>query len=285
MRSRATPRHAGFGVALAFLAAVAGAQVADDPLAGTPTREEQETMAEILVLQEEISRLIGTLSPELQDTILERLESMAAGALAHDEAVVPLAGAESGEQAIELFAAGEDVVDGVRDAEAPQPVPAIPTRARSKAPPASCNTLALFDSNEDGKVSASDRSWRHLYLWSDADGDGVMQDAEVQSAYDRGIRSLDVRLDTFLRSDGDKTLPSEIEVDRYIVLDTSGDGFDSTARMIDDGVLLVDAGKLGRGDGPDLLDETGLPLAGLQAFRANLSLEAVREKPEKFTCP
>ncbi len=273
-----------FGAVVVSMAAALNAQVANDPLAGVPTREEQETMAEILALQEEISRLIGTLSPDLQDTILERLESMAATAAAGETAVSPI-GAEAGEQAIELFGVGEDLVADGSATVVPEPVPAIPTRARSKAPPASCNTLAIFDSNEDGKVSASDRAWRHLYLWSDADGDGVMQEAEVQSAYDRGVRSMDVRLDTFLRTDGDKTLPSEIEVDRYIVLDTSGDGFDSTARMFDDGVLVIDASRLGRGDGPKLLDNTGLPLEGMQAFRANLALERVREKPQALTCP
>jgi hypothetical protein len=272
-----------------------GAQVTDDPMAGAPTREEQETMAEILVLQEQIDRLIRTLSPDLQDTVLERLESMTAGALTHDEGAGPAARAEAGEHAIEPIAAAESVAakdvaaeDVAGTVEIPDPVdavPVIPTRGRSKAPPVGCNTLALFDSNGDGKVSANDRSWRHLYLWSDADGDGVMQDAEVQSAYDRGVRSLDVRLDTFLRIDGDTTATSEVEVDRYIVLDTSGDGFDSTARMIDDGVLVVDAGKLGRGDGPDLMDETGLPLDGLQAFRAGLGLTLASGDSQALSCP
>ena len=267
-------------LALSLMTPAGGAaHAADDPLAGVPSREEQQTMAKILDLEEQIRTLLETLPPPLRDTLLrQRLAAITASSAPDAEPAPHDAGTEAGETAIEP-------ASSVTEALVAEPEPAVPTRERSKPPPTSCNTLALFDSNQDGSISALDRYWRHLYLWSDRDGDGVMQESEVASAYDRGIRSIAVNLDTFERKRDDKLVTGEIEVDRYIILDVDSDGFEMTSQRAGDGVLVIDSDRIGRGDGPKIMDETGLPLGGLQAFRAGLQLAVSPAVVESLTCP
>ncbi len=151
-------------------------------------------------------------------------------------------------------------------------------RRRSKRPP--CNTLRLLDENGDGIVSSADRYWRYLYIWSDKNGDGQIQEREVASAYDRKIREIAVSLETFARIKGGL---GEARVEDRIVLDLRGDGFNDRARR-DDGVLAVDAGALARGDGPRLLGAGGEVLEGFVAFRAGLRLEISGQVTE-LNCP
>lgn len=297
--------------ALPFTASPIGAQSptgaeapsdAELPESG-PTRAEQEAMAEIFALQRRIETLLDGLSPEARASMRRHLEALAV--TTDGPAIV---GAEASEAA--AAAAGADGLEsaGLRpDQSAPAPADSAavaepssapadamagvdfsflpPPRARLAAPSADCNTLALFDSDGDGMLTARDRYWRHFYLWSDGDGDGEIAETEVLSAYERGVRAIPTGLDHLVHADDTAGTRREIELDRYIVLDLFGNGFDSSPRMGDDGILVVDASRLSRGNGPQLRDETGLPLAGLQAFRSGLRLALATGEVIVLGCP
>jgi Ca2+-binding RTX toxin-like protein len=52
--------------------------------------------------------------------------------------------------------------------------------------------LAAFDSNKDGKLSASDDRFGEFGLWLDADGDGAVDDGEIATLKNIGIASIDL---------------------------------------------------------------------------------------------
>ena len=172
---------------------------------------------------------------------------------------------------------------GATDATAPATAPSaegLPKLIRRRSQRAPCNTLRPLDENGDGKISSADRYWRYFYLWTDRNGDNQLQDREVESAYERKVRELAVSLETFVRTKGGL---GEVRIDDRVVLDLRGDGFSERSRR-DDGILVVDAGALGRGDGPRLLGPGGEALEGFQAFRSGLRLEVAGEVTA-LNCP
>ncbi len=169
----------------------------------------------------------------------------------------------------------------VPPAAAPAPVSdGIPKLIRRRSRRLPCNTLRQLDENSDGMISSADRYWRYLYLWTDKNGDRQMQDREVESAYDRRVREITVSLDAFNRTKGGL---GEIRIEDRIVLDLRGDGFSERARH-DDGVLVIDASALRRGNGPRLLDASGEALEGFQPLRSGLRLELAGEVTA-LNCP
>jgi hypothetical protein len=52
--------------------------------------------------------------------------------------------------------------------------------------------LSSLDSNQDGKISASDNVFSQLKVWKDADSDGQTDVGELSSLMDMGIESLDL---------------------------------------------------------------------------------------------
>jgi hypothetical protein len=50
--------------------------------------------------------------------------------------------------------------------------------------------LAQEDSDQDGKVSATDASWQSLRVWVDANQDGITDAGELKTLDDLGISSL-----------------------------------------------------------------------------------------------
>ncbi len=143
-----------------------------------------------------------------------------------------------------------------------------------------CNTLVPLDENGDGRISAADRLWRHLYVWTDKNKDRQMQEKEVESAYARGVREISTSVETFIRSKGNL---GEIRIKENIVLDLRGDGFSERSRQ-DDGVLLIDASAVARGDGPEILDDRGAVLGDLQPFRAGLQVRT-GDQITPLSCP
>ena len=141
-----------------------------------------------------------------------------------------------------------------------------------------CNFLDALDGNGDGKISALDRYWRHLHLWSDTNGDRTVQEGEVVSVYERNVREIAVDLSTFIRKKG--TL-GEIRVGDSLLLDVRGDGFGGG----DDAVLVVDATRLKRGAGPELLSASGEPLDGFQPFEEGARLRGSDGEVTVFRCP
>jgi len=52
--------------------------------------------------------------------------------------------------------------------------------------------LSSLDSNQDGKISATDNAFSQLKVWRDADSDGQTDAGELSSLMDMGIESLDL---------------------------------------------------------------------------------------------
>ncbi len=213
--------------------------------AAEPAAEQAETVERILELQRQIETLLRSLPPEAQQELRRRL-------------------AEPVEE--EPVAAAEPT--------APAP-PRVAPRRRGRPV---CNTLDALDENGDNMISALDRYWRHLYLWSDANRDGAVQPPEIKSAFQRGVREISLRLTTFVRRKG--TL-GEIRVEERIVLDVRGNGFSGD----DDGVLTVDATALARGDGPRLLAAGGTEVEGRQPFQQGWKIRDGDGAVSELSCP
>lgn len=161
-----------------------------------------------------------------------------------------------------------------------EPPPATPpTRPRRRRAP--CRTLEPFDENDDGKINARDRYWRHLYLWIDKNRDGQAQERELESAYGAGVREIGRELRDFYRRKGSL---GEIRRGELLLFDIGGDGFGG-GRRVDDGALAVDADALRRGDGPSLLDADGRPITGIQPFTPNWQLDLGGGQIVKLECP
>lgn len=236
------------------------------PAAGRPPSEKManektadgEIVEQILELQRRIEELIRQLSPAGRRELERRLA----------EAAAPGAAERSGTEGT----AGAVVETAPTPTTAPAPTPApekVPETPRAVLPaaeaPERCDTLRAFDSNGDGVVNASDRYWRYLYLWIDGNGDGQIERSELESAFERGVRGISVRLDTFTRAKGADGL---IRIRDRLVLDLRGDGFGGG----DDAVLAIDATSLSRGTGPRIFDAAGEPVTGIRPFEKGWTL-------------
>ena len=243
-----------------------------------------ELIERIIELQHEIDDLKAHLSPQALEQLRTRLAETQRAA---PTALPPPTGAVAGETtpvvaeaalpaaAANLPAAA--ITEEVPAAEAPGPLPLL--RRRNQRP--ACNTLHILDENADGKISSQDRNWRHLYLWTDKNADGQRQEREIESTYDRGVRELSLSLETFIRTKGGL---GEMRLDEHIVLDLRGDGFSDRARR-DDGILLLDATSIQRGEGPKLLGPEGEVLDGYQPFRPGLRLQSATGQVTSLNCP
>ncbi len=262
-------------IACALLTPAVQAQEA----AATPAQ--QELVEQILELQRRIEELMAALPPGIRAELRQRLAEAplpAPPAPATLAAPPPVAAAAT--DPTPVIAEASPGATAVAPAADPPPSDGIPKLIRRRSRRAPCNTLRPFDENGDGKISSADRTWRHLYIWTDRNADRVIQDREVESAYDRRVREIAVSLETFIRTKGGL---GEVRIEDQVVLDLRGDGFSERTRR-DDGVLAIDAGALNRGDGPRLLGPDGEALSGFVAFRSGLRLELAGGVTE-LNCP
>jgi hypothetical protein len=227
-------------VLLCLLVPYAAAQ---EPTPAESTPAEAALMAEILELQRRLDELLAQLPPHLRERLAAEASEMAS---APPPVVAPPA------------------------VEATSP---RPQRRRRRV----CNTLLAFDSNGDGKVDATDRYWRYLYLWTDRNRDGRVEEREIVLPFDKKVREIAVHLETFQKKKG----LGEIRLGENILLDMKGDGFGGA----DDTVLVVDAMALGRRDGPRLVGADGNVLEGYVAFRDGLSLRDAVGTVTELNCP
>jgi Ca2+-binding RTX toxin-like protein len=65
------------------------------------------------------------------------------------------------------------------------------------------SSLATWDANGDGVINASDPIYAQLQVWKDANGDGRIEQGEVQSLADLGITGLDYRTGKYVTSSGE----------------------------------------------------------------------------------
>jgi len=63
-------------------------------------------------------------------------------------------------------------------------------------------SLAWLDIMGDGELSWGDPAFRHLRVWQDANGDGLMEDGETGSLRDRGITALNYRSGSYTSAPG-----------------------------------------------------------------------------------
>lgn len=220
---------------------------------------EEEIIERILELQREIETLMRQLSPSALEELQRRLSGLPASA--------PKAGSTEA-----IPAEGSQV--------SPPPLEVSPAASEPPAVEAGtgCDSLRPFDSNGDGVVSAADRYWRYLYLGIDGDGDGRIEAPELKSAFERGVRGISMRLDTFARVKGADGL---IRLRDQVVFDLGGDGFGDS----DDAVLAVDATSLSRGTGPQVLDASGEPVSGVQPFEPGWKLRDSSGRVTQLRCP
>lgn len=306
----------GSGRWLVFLlvlcpASVVGALAQDGAAGSASDREAQQeeldaaSLAEIERLRDELERLLSTVPPSLHDRVRELLLTSPGPAQGEGHEVLgtpsqvpgtPISDPPVVEQALADGAEAEpgaapDPAPPVTPTEEPEPIaePAIePSKqqgpnplARRQSRRAACNTLDPLDENGDGKVNAQDRYWRYLYVWVDQNRDGRRQDKEVQSAYAAGVREIETGLGGFYRKKGGL---GEIRRGEALLFDLAGNGFGG-GRRPDDGVLMVDADGLGRGDGPKVLDASGAAVQGIEPFEAGWQVRLADGKILAINCP
>ncbi|MCP4661432.1 MAG: hypothetical protein GY856_39010 [bacterium] len=248
-----------FACSLLVLGCLAVAMVGEPSEPPAP----EEIVERILELRREIDALMAQLPPELRDEVRKQLAELDATPPADATAVK----------------APPAAVVPVRPEPAPVPVPEPPRRIRKQP---ACNTLVVFDTNQDGRVDSSDRYWRHLNLWIDRNGDGRIEEREISSPFDRGVREIEVDLEGFGRT---KDRFGAIRIGEHIVLDLRGNGFDEGSRRSDDGVLLVDATALVRASGPRILSAAGEVVEGIQPFAAGWRIEEPSGRVTVVSCP
>lgn len=223
-----------------------------------------ERLRRALEAHEDLERILGELPPELRAEY-ERLVAVPT----QDLPARPVADAEP-------------PTPPVADAEPPAPVkppPVVPppTAAPPEPPPPPqpapqptpaaepvpvpeprCGDLTILDSNGDGALTGLDRYWRYLALWKD-DGDGEIDEKEVRSLFRYEIRRLGVRLVSYTTS---KDADGAVWIEDRIYFDLPG--------RTSQAVLVIDAGRLGRGDELWLEDSSGARLSGYQPLRTGI---------------
>lgn len=241
--------------------------------------DHQETMEEILVLRRQLEALLATLPPELRKEVERQWrDQLEEGEVppATPAVTEPVAGTETIQP--ENLSDGAIAVPGVMTGAEPEestPIDEItessltattPDLTTSHELPPPCVHLAAFDSNHDRVVSASDRYWRYLRLWSD-NGDGIVdEELEIDSLYELGIREIRVELDYYglpNNVSGDITVGEQVQL---ILIDPKRN---SAAPA----TLVVQAGRMARGGEIWIADQSGTVLDGYQSIGPTIVAE------------
>jgi len=144
------------------------------------------------------------------------------------------------------------------------------------APP--CGGFHLFDTNEDSLVSGGDRPWRFLRLWFDSNGDSRIDESEIETPFDLGVRQIDVGLRFYGNEEGDS---EDLDVDDFIWLRQVGKG-KANRRS---GALVVAAERLARDGRLGLVDADGTQLSGYQPLGSTSFLETSDGERFPVFCP
>jgi hypothetical protein len=241
MKSSSPPSSIALGLVLLSALLPLPSDIAQEP---PPEAATAAARARIRELAAELEALLSSLPPDERERALAEL----AAALTPER---------TAEEAAALAAGGAE-----SHPTTPAPAPAAPPQPAVALDPA-CSFLAPFDSDGDGQVSTRDRYWRYLYAFRDGNGDGTAQEGEVTDLYAAGVRAVAVDLSGFRDADGGF---GRVRADRRIRL-----ALDDPAGALP-ALLAVDAGRLGRGNGPELVDGSGVPAAGIVALEAGQRL-------------
>ena len=148
-----------------------------------------------------------------------------------------------------------------------------------------CNTLQPFDTDNDQKLTGLDRHWRHFYLWLDRNGDGRMDDRELEPPYEKGVRQISVHLRSFVRGKKKRARELQILDEQYLLLDLDGDGWQGLAPSSNDGALAVNVDAVREAGGPVLQGPDGAALQGIVAFRPGWRFLEADGEATGIRCP
>jgi len=235
------------------------------------TESQEEIIQSILELRQQIEDLLEILPEDVRQEVEQRWRERQAEKPEDTDAAAELT-PESGPES-------EPVIDRQTASEAEPIVEDENSSAEElvaeTAPP--CGGFHWFDTNQDSLVSGGDRQWRHLRLWFDNNGDGELEDAEIESLFELGVRQIDVGLRFYNNDEGDS---EDVDVDDLIRLQRVGKG-GANRRS---GALVVAAERLARDGRSRLTDTEGTQLSGYQTLGSTTVLETSDGKRSPVLC-
>lgn len=235
----------------------------------TATSESQEEIIQrILELRGEIEELLELLPVEMREEVERRWR---------DRQQVDLAPQSEPEGQTEVEPEGQQESPTTQAAQPELPEePARTAEPEPEVTPASadevtktaspCGGFHLFDTSEDLLVSGGDRPWRYLRLWFDQNADGAIDDAEIESLFELGVREIDVGLQFYINDEGES---EDVDVEDLIWLRQVGKGGGKRRS----GALAAAADRLAHGGQFWLVDGNGTQLTGYQALGSASFLE------------
>ena len=250
---------------------------AREPPQATDASDPEVVIEQILELREQLEALLSALPPELREEVERRWQERREAS--ERETPIPP----------DLSSPSPDVAESVEERdESPETVsePAVEVVTESVVEtlePASpsepeCVHLAAFDTNGDGVVSAADKYWRYLRLWTD-NGDGVVdEDLEIESLFELDIREIRVELDYYSQPE-DVTGDIELQDAVTLLLD------DSRGRTPKAATLVVQADRMSRGGEIWLADPSGRVLTGYQPIGPSAFTETEEGTRQPLLCP
>jgi hypothetical protein len=226
----------------------------------------------VLELRRELEAVLAELPPELRARVEARVEE-----LARDGDGARSTGAAPAEAVPRPSDTQGSSTQADASPEAPRAAPAPLASAARDVTVSLCAGLAALDRDGDAVVSAIDRSWRHLYLWSD-DGDEAIEPEEVRSLFELGVRSLHAASRTYTTDSG---FVGDIDVGAALALSIPRGG---RRGGFERGELVVDNDGLRRAGEPVVERAEGGELSGYQPLRAGYVLRAASGPPVPLPC-
>lgn len=251
-----------------------------------PTPAQQQAMERIRALGAEVQELLDELPPELRRQMEEELEE-----IRQRKPVPELVPAT---EAPVVEAPTAEVPAGPAPPPPPSPVPPPPAELEpspeepaNETPPeeqptrsSRCNLLEVLDEDGDGQIDGGDAAWRFLYLGEDENGNGELDGNEVQSAFDRGVRSISVSGGSYEDRKERLGLVRVSGGQVVLVLQTGGLFRDGTTEAR----LAVDAEGLERAGVGQLLDAQGDPVDGIVLLETGLRLRQPDGETVRLRC-
>ncbi len=287
-----------FWYARSFLAVACVSLLTLAELIGAPALQAQEAseistppdveaiIEQILELRDQLDALLATLPPELREEVERQWKTrLEAKERSETPQVSPSVPDEFEAESAELPSAPEepdllgrearettelvDQIDPESPASPPEPEPAAVQ---------TCVHLAAFDTNDDGVVSAGDRYWRYLRLWTDNGNGTVDEELEIKSLFALEIQEIRIELDYY-------GLPNNVSGDIRVGDDLQLVIVDPKRNSTSYATLVVQAGRMARGGNIWLADHSGQVLSGYQTVGPAIIAETQDGKRLPLVCP
>jgi hypothetical protein len=264
----------------------APALLGQEPTEVSNASDVEAIIEQILELREQLDALLSTLPPEVREEVERkwqtRIDEKDGDETAQISTTVP---DEPEVESAELAPTPVDPDSLDREArETTELVEQIEAESVASSPETgpvaeqTCVHMTAFDTNEDRVVSAGDRYWRYLRLWTD-NGDGIVnEELEIESLYELEILEIRVELDYYgLPGDvsGDIRVGDEVQL---VLVDPKRN---STAPA----TLVVQADRMARGGQIWLADRSGQVLDGYQSVGPAIVAETQDGEQMPLVCP